>query len=321
MKRVVLFEPCISSLNLGDYIIVESVKRELEFLLNDSFVVEQPTQTPLMHFYQKNDGRLKLARNVDYKFVCGSNLIWQNMFTLNPQWNYNLFNCNNQLGSILVAVGSSTTKDKLNLYTRGLYAKVLNKNYIHSVRDEATKRRLESIGLKCINTGCVTTWCLNEKHCQKIPKDKASKVVFTLTDYSKDEIKDKKIVEILLKNYKEVYYWPQGIGDYEYIEKIGYLDRVKIVPANLESMRTLLKMGDIDYVGTRLHGGIFAMQNFVRSIILIIDNRAREMREHYNLPTIERENIDELEHLINSSWDTNINININAIKKWKNQFA
>ena len=124
-----------------------------------------------------------------------------------------------------------------------------------------------------------------------------------------------------MKNYKEVYYWPQGIGDYEYIEKIGYLDRVKIVPANLESMRTLLKMGDIDYVGTRLHGGIFAMQNFVRSIILIIDNRAREMREHYNLPTIERENIDELEHLINSSWDTNINININAIKKWKNQFA
>lgn len=320
MKKVVLFEPSISTLNLGDYIIVEAVKKELGFLLNKAFVVEQSTQTPVMHFYQKKGTRMIRTRDADYKFVCGSNLIWQNMWKANPQWNHNIFNCANQIGSILVAVGSCTTLEKLNLYSRTLYRKVLNKDYIHSVRDEATKNRLESIGIKCINTGCITTWGLNAEHCKKIPKNKADKVVFTLTDYCQDEDKDKKMVEILLKNYKEVYFWPQGAYDYDYIEKLGYLDRVKILPAKIEAMRSLLQAGSIDYVGTRLHGGIFAMQYFVRSIILIIDNRAREMRENYNLPTVERENVEELDELINSSWETSININTEAINAWKKQF-
>ena len=70
MEKIVLLEPCISSLNLGDYIIVDSVKRELAFLLNDAFVVEQPTQTPIMHFYQKND-----ARPVSYTHLNLSELI------------------------------------------------------------------------------------------------------------------------------------------------------------------------------------------------------------------------------------------------------
>lgn len=320
MKKIVLFEPSISSLNLGDYIIVDSIKRELAFLLNDAFVVEQPTQTPLMHFYQKNDGRLKLVKNADYRFVCGSNLIWQNMLNPNPQWNYNLFNCNYLIGSILIAVGSTTTRKKINLYTKMLYKKVLNNQVFHSVRDEATKKRLESIGIKCINTGCVTTWCLTAEHCKKIPKNKANKVVFTLTDYLKNEAVDKKLIEILLQNYKDIYYWPQGIGDYEYIRELGYLNKVNIVPANIEAMRKLFKNGDIDYVGTRLHGGIFAMQNYIRTIIVIIDNRAREMKEHYNLPTIEREALDSLNNMINSSWNTDININENAIIRWKDQF-
>lgn len=320
MKKVVLFEPCISSLNLGDYIIVDSVKRELSFLLDDSFVIEQPTQTPIMHFYQRNDERLKLSRNADYKFVCGSNLIWQNMLNPNPQWNYNIFNCKNILNSVLVAVGSSTTRKKVNLYTKFLYKKVLNKDILHSVRDEATKERLESIGIKCINTGCVTTWCLTGEHCKKIPKNKSDKVVFTLTDYLKDAGKDTKMIEILLNNYRTVYYWPQGIGDYEYIKDLGYLDKVIVIQPNLDAMKNLLKQEDIDYVGTRLHGGIFAMQNFVRSIILTIDNRAREMKSQYNLPAIERDNIDELDRLINSSWETKININEGIIKAWKDQF-
>ena len=39
MKRILLFEPSIATLNLGDHIIVESIKRELGFLLRDAFVV------------------------------------------------------------------------------------------------------------------------------------------------------------------------------------------------------------------------------------------------------------------------------------------
>lgn len=320
MKKIVLLEPSISTLNLGDYIIVDSVKRELSYLLNNSFVIEQSTQTPLMHFYQIGDKRLKLMQDAEYKFVCGSNLIWQNMLNPSPQWNINVFNCMNAKESILVAVGSSTTKKKVNLYTRLLYKRILNKKFYHSVRDEATKRRLESIGIKCINTGCVTTWCLNDKHCSKIPIAKADKVVFTLTDYLKDAKSDVNLIKTLMKNYKKIYYWPQGVGDYKYIKELNYIDKVEIVPPNLESMKELLAKGNIDYVGTRLHGGVFAMQNYVRTIILIIDNRTREMKEHYNLPTVERTNVDELDKMINSSWATKININENAINTWKEQF-
>lgn len=320
MKKIVLFEPSISSLNLGDYIIVDSAKRELSFLLEESFVVEQSTQTPVMHFYQKNDARLKLSRCSEYKFVCGSNLIWQNMLSLSPQWNFNFFNCKNTINSILVGVGSGTTKKKLNLYTKLLYRKVLNKKYIHSVRDEATCNRLKSIGINAINTGCVTTWCLNKEHCSKIPTSKSNNVVFTLTDYKKDEKLDKELIDILLKNYKIVYFWPQGIGDYEYIDKLNYSDKVKIVAPNIDAMKSLLSKGDIDYVGTRLHGGIFAMQNYIRSIILIVDNRAREMKERYNLPTIERNDLNKLNDIINAVWNTNININEKAIEYWKGQF-
>lgn len=320
MKKIVLFEPSISSLNIGDYIIVDSVKRELSFLLKNAYIIEQPTQTPIMHYYQKRDPRLKLSRSSDYKFVCGSNLIWQNMFSMNPQWNINLFNCKNSINSILVGVGSGTTKNKMNFYTKFLYHKVLSNKFLHSVRDEATCNRLKSIGINCINTGCVTTWCLTKEHCKRIPVSKSNNVVFTLTDYEKDEKSDKELIELLLKNYETVYFWPQGVGDYDYIEFLGYSSRINIISPNLESMHDLLFKGNIDYVGTRLHGGIYAMQNYIRSIIIIVDNRAREMRERYNLPTIERENIQDLDKMINSNWKTNININEKAITEWKNQF-
>lgn len=320
MEKIVLFEPCISSLNLGDYIIVDSAKRELAFILQKSYVIEQPTQTPLMHFYQFFDKRLKLSENADYKFVCGSNLIWQNMLNPSPQWNYNLFNCKNIKGSILVGVGSSTTRKNVNLYTKLLYKKVCNTEYLHSVRDEATLKRLERVGIKAINTGCVTTWCLTEEHCKKIPKNKSDKVVFTLTDYLKDEKADCNLIKILLKNYEKVYFWPQGVGDYDYIKKLGYLEKVDLVSPNLEAVKKIFTKGNVDYVGTRLHGGIFAMQNYVRSIILIIDNRAREMSERYNIPTIERNKINSIEQKINSNWETSININTLEIARWKDQF-
>lgn len=320
MKKIVLLEPCISSLNLGDYIIVESVKRELRFLLDQAFVVEQSTQTPIMHFYQKGDRRLKLSREADYKFVCGSNLIWQNMLSPTPQWNFNFFNCENVKNSILVGVGSTTTKKKVNLYTKTLYNNVLSKNYIHSVRDEATKKRLESIGIKAINTGCATMWGLNKKHCEQIPVSKSDNVVFTLTDYLKNEELDKKLIKLLIKNYERVYFWPQGLGDMQYIKHLGFENSVEVISPNLEAMDNLLIQGNIDYIGTRLHGGIYAMQHFIRSIILIIDNRAREMGLNYSIPVTEREDFNRIDELINSSWETSIKINEKNINEWKSQF-
>ena len=111
---------------------------------------------------------------------------------------------------------------------------------------------------------------------------------------------DKYMVNILMKNYSDVFFWPQGYSDYQYAVDLGIINRVKIINPNLEAMHKILLSGDIDYVGTRLHGGIYAIQHKVRSIILSIDNRAREMKENYNIPTLEREMIEQLDSVINS---------------------
>ena len=62
------------------------------------------------------------------------------------------------------------------------------------------------------------------------------------------------------------------------------------------------------------------MQNYIRSIIIIVDNRAQDMKETYNLVAIERGKIDELGDLINSTFSTEIKLNEEEIKRWKEQF-
>ena len=77
---------------------------------------------------------------------------------------------------------------------------------------------------------------------------------------------------------------------------------------------------ELDYIGTRLHAGIRAMQKRRRSIIISIDNRAREMGKDYNLNVIEREDIENLEEYLLSEFKTDIKLNLDNIKKWKEQF-
>lgn len=320
MNRIVLFEPSIGTLNLGDHIIVESIKRELDFLLRDAFVVEQSTQTPIMHFYQRGDERHKHASQADYKFICGSNLFWDNMLHPTPQWNINLLTCPTAADSVLVGVGSSTRMTGVNQYTQRLYKKVLSKEYIHSARDEATKQHIESLGLKAMNTGCATMWSLDEAHCSRIPTQKGDRVVFTLTEYLRDVSKDRELLKILERNYGELYFWPQGYSDWEYLQELKGDTKVQVLAPNLESMRSLLREGNIDFVGTRLHGGIFAMQNFVRTIILVIDNRAGDMKNSYNIPAVARADTMAVENLIRSQWNTSVNIHEDRIRIWKEQF-
>ena len=63
------------------------------------------------------------------------------------------------------------------------------------------------------------------------------------------------------------------------------------------------------------------MQHLVRFIIIIVDNRARDIKENYNIPTIEREEIGEyLEMMINSDFITDVKINQENIDLWKKQF-
>ncbi len=120
-------------------------------------------------------------------------------------------------------------------------------------------------------------------HCSEIPVNKASGVVFTLTDYSMNREEDQYLIDILTSSYEKVYFGLQGTRDLKYFETLSNIENIKIVTPSVKAYSELLSNGNIDYIGTRLHAGIYAMQHKVRSIIVVADIRVADMAETYNI--------------------------------------
>lgn len=323
MKKITIFDTSIGSRNVGDQIINKLFEKQMKEILEESFTVKFPTHCPITHFYQ-NTRFCRYYKYIDdsiYKFIVGTNIIHNNLFHPWPTWNINIFNYRPYKNSILVAAGLSTDKFKINFYTKYLLRHIFSKDICHSTRDEKSKIELEKLGFKAINTGCVTMWGLTQKHCNEIKNEKSDKVIFTLTDYKRDIEKDQQLIDMLNENYKDVYFWIQGDEDYEYMKQMKNIERINIIGPQLKLYEEILEKGNIDYIGTRLHAGLLALNYKVRTIIIIVDNRARDIKETYNLVAVERKDIDkELKKIINSSFKTQININEENIKIWKKQF-
>lgn len=314
MKKIILYNPAITSINIGDEIIAEECKNNLFKLFSGDMFIEISTHLPLSNNY------LKRIQDKQFSFVLGSNLLMPKMDARFRQWDIKIWNKKYIRPVILMGVGWHHYSNKTTAYTKRLYNQIFSKKYFHSVRDEYTKNKLKEIGIEnVINTGCPTFWSLDKEHCEKIPKEKSDKVIFTLTDYKKDFEKDKNLIKILKKNYKEIYFWPQGYGDYDYLKKIDNTQNIKLVNPSLSEFNKVL-MQDIDYIGTRLHGGIRALKYKCRTIILAVDNRAIELNKDYNIPVINRNDINNLDEKINSSFGINIQLPVDNINKWKNQF-
>ncbi len=321
-KQIINFNTSYGTRNIGDYIIVDSIFRELSFIFKNRFILNLPTHTPVALPRQTISFSPlgKICAKTELKFIDGTNIIKKSLFRPWPDWNISIFTKKPYKNAILVGAGLGGDFTKVGPYTKYIYKSILSKKYAHSTRDEKTKLFLESLGLKAINTGCATMWGLDPKHCNDIKEEKSNEVVFTITDYHKDQKQDSEMITILQKNYKKLYFFAQGIGDLEYLRQLTTDENIEVI-YNLEQYRELLESKDIDYVGTRLHAGLYALQKYIRTIIIVIDNRARDINRDYNLPSIERNNISQLEQLINSKIKTRIKINTSKINRWKNQFT
>jgi polysaccharide pyruvyl transferase WcaK-like protein len=316
LKKITIFDTSVSSENIGDFIIMDSVNRELKELFKDDMIFYTLTHDIV------SKSTYRLNKISDYSFIGGTNLLSSNMHRYN-QWKINLYDSLYLKNIILMGVGWWQYQNKPSFYTKYLLKSVLNDKILHSVRDSYSEKMLKNIGINnVINTGCMTMWTLTEEHCKDISKSKAENVVFTLTDYNKDLLKDQELIDILNKNYKNIYFWPQGSGDLDYIKSLKNNKKVIILGGNLSSYDELLNdtAMSLDFVGTRLHAGIRALQKKRRVIILGIDNRAEEKSKDFNLKVLNRNNIDNLEDWICSEFSTNIRLNIENINKWKSQF-
>lgn len=322
MESVVLFDPSIRSLNLGDHIIMDSAEKQLANVTRGRFTLKCATHAPAVTFYQntRRNPRMRFYDEAKYKFVCGSNLLWKRMFIPRPTFNVNLLNCMPYEGCILLGVGTDSGQKPMDGYTKRLYRKILSNTFVHSTRDDRTKAIVESLGLRAINTGCPTMWGFTPEFCSKIPTHKASNVIFTITDYSRDAGRDKDMIQILKRNYAKVSMWLQGAFDEEYLDELGERDGVRLIGPSVEAFDGALHDDDVEYVGTRLHAGMYALQHQVRSIVVTVDERVRSMKERYGINCIERDSINELEEYLNSNVQTNMNIDERAIDFWLGQF-
>lgn len=325
MNKVLILDTSIASFNKGDDIIMECTRKELAPLLEKSFEVTLPTHVSPFHWYQvwRNSNYVQQFINCKYKFVGGSNILIPNLLTHFPQWNINLFNYQPMKGCLMVGVGAGAgAEGKIDRYTKYIYQYLLNREYYHSARDERSKVYMERLGLKAINTGCVTMWMLTPEFCKTIPSKKADCVVFTLTKgcLPNQQEKDQYIIDTLRRCYQEVYFWPQGIEDADYFQSLANTEEIKMLGASKQAYDDYLTNNDTDYVGTRLHGGVYAMRHRRRAIIIAIDERARAINEKNHLNCIDFNQLEQLEGKILSEFNTEIVMDYESIRKWKSQF-
>ena len=331
MSHIVLFDPALQdnngvlSSNLGDCIISESTNLYLrEIFGTDIEIYRYSTHTPLS---------LKLLKNLkhsDYCFVGGSNLLSSKISNYN-QWklfsNPSFFNYfyPNLSKLILFGVGWWQYQENPNFLTSRFYGKIFNGDFVHSVRDNYTLNKLKKIGISnIINTSCPTTWNLNGRSADRLDT-KPKNVILTLTDYSQNVELDNKLINILLKYYNNLFFFPQGKSDLLYLNSLDIYKKNKnkftILNENVLSLDIFTSDSDVDFIGTRLHGGIKCLQKNIQTLIIGIDNRANEIHKDINLPVVNRNDLMKIEQWINgNSSNGKISINQEAINIWKNQF-
>ena len=310
----VILDTAMGSDNCGDQIIMEACMLQLRDKLDVSAMQHVPT-----HQFPSDFERMLLS-NSRMKILCGTNILSGHMGS------YGLWRLGPDVApyrnTLLLGVGFDSAVLDFDDYTKRLFQTILSKEGIHSVRDSFSEKMLRDMGIQnVLNTGCPTMWRLTPEHCATIPTQKAKNVVCTLTDYCRDEENDRAMLDILLVSYQTVYFWLQGRDDLEYIRSLGYENKVMLVQPDLQSFDAVLEQPDLDYVGTRLHAGIRALNKGRRSLIVSIDNRAECIHADTGLPIIHRKDISKkLKQRIMEEVHSKITIPKSNISQWMEQF-
>ena len=318
MEKITLFDSSYVTDNLGDQIIMASVQKHLREVFPQGFFTGVPT-----HDYP-GQVAFKILKEGDFAFVGGTNILSSHWLWYH-QWKLRLTDLARAGNPVLMGVGWHKYQNKPDIVTQKIYKTILHDTYLHSVRDKYTHDKLKEIGIdNVIYTGCPTMWDLTPDHMASLPEDKKEDVVFTLTAYLRKPDIDGKLLNLLTQRYRKVYFWPQMYDDLDYLQSIASTTAsgsLQILEPSLAGVKAAFTEQPVDYIGLRLHCGVYALQHKVRSLILEVDNRATEIGKNTHLPTCARDNFDLIEKWIDGSKRPVLDIPLDNIAKWKSQFV
>lgn len=312
-----LIDASLGTGNAGDAIIMHFANKQLADLWPNQDFYRIPKHGFSCRVDKTHEDTLKI--------LCGTNALST----------YSDYNCSFSLPSnpryyyrsvLLLAVGMANLEhtSTFNASTKKLLHTILAPDRLHSVRDSNTVRHLNAAGINnVVNTSCVTMWDLTPEFCEKIPTEKATDVLTTITDYAFDSQQDRYMLTTLCKEYQNVYLWLQGNEDLEKVESLHLNSNIQYIQGGFSGLKQFVGTHqNIDYFGTRLHCGIYCLNNGIRSMIVEVDNRAHDIAQDTNLPTVKRSNLQEqMSSLINKKRLTEIILPYENIQRWKSQFV
>ena len=315
-QKVVLLDTFMGSENSGDHIIMSACQK----VASDTFGHESLLHIPTHYYVEESE---HLANNI--KVLCGTNILYSDM-SKQQQWALPR-DLHSYQNVCLLGVGLNDIgiECRVSPYSKLLYKALLSRELLHSVRDEKTKRFLNGLGFdNVVNTACPTMWALTPQLQDEIPREKADTVITSITDYCFDPVRDKVMLGLLKREYRHVIVWVQGSHDLDWcLEKIVDTNDFELIGPDVSELDSVLVPGEVDYVGTRLHAGIRALSHRVRTLIVAVDNRARQIALDTGLPTVERDDLlaDGILRWIAAPYRCEIRLPLEAIARWKTQFT
>jgi FkbM family methyltransferase len=312
-RMISILDTSVCDNNLGNQIIMDSVDGYLRQIFPSEFFIRLP--------FLDNFGTeaIKYIGKSAVTFLGGTNSLSSEMENY-KQIGIDHTNYERIRNIVLMGVGWWQYQGAISDHTQRILRHCLHPGVYHSVRDSYTKDKLSTIGINnVIVTGCPTLWPLTQEHCKRIRRSKSENVLLTFTNYSQDK-SDLELFNIVKSRYKNIFVWVQGPEDLEYAR--NFSEKITILPPRLDALDELLSSDiELDYIGTRCHAGIRAMQFMRRSIIIGVDNRAIEMQRDFNLPVLSRANLNSLPKIIDCEFETKLNIPFDKVQQWAGQFS
>lgn len=311
-----LIDASLGTKNAGDEIIMYFANKQLTRLWPDYEFYRIPKHGFTCTIDEEQQNALKI--------LCGTNALsaYSDIYCsfalpADPKFYYR--------SVLLLAVGISNIKyvSTFNRATQQFLRTILTPKWVHSVRDSNTARQLQKAGIaNVVNTSCVTMWDLTPEFCKTIPTSKKRDVLTTITDYEFDSQQDQYMLTTLCSEYENVYLWIQGSEDLKKVQTLHLPPNIQFIHGGFQGLQQFVSTHhEIDYFGTRLHCGIYCLNNGIRSMIVEVDNRARDIAVDTNLPTVQRAQLrDCMVSLIREDRETNIVLPVENIERWKDQF-